>query len=34
MYPAVSKADLKAAWDWVRHHAAEIEHDIAENEKA
>jgi uncharacterized protein (DUF433 family) len=34
MYPSVTKTQLLAAWKWVKSHRAEIEHDIAENEKA
>ncbi len=34
MYPSVTKMQLDAVWKWVKSHKAEIEHDIAENEKA
>jgi uncharacterized protein (DUF433 family) len=34
MYPSVTKPQLLAAWKWVKSHKAEIEYDIAENEKA
>ena len=34
MYPSISKAQLLAAWRWVKSHKTEIDHDIAENEKA
>ncbi len=34
MYPGIAKADLAAAWKWVKRHAAEVDRDIQENEKA
>jgi uncharacterized protein (DUF433 family) len=34
MYPAIAKADLVAAWKWVKRHTDEIDRDIKENEKA
>ncbi len=34
MYPAITKSDVSAAWQWVERHADEIDRDIKENEKA
>jgi uncharacterized protein (DUF433 family) len=34
MYPSIAMADLAAAWKWVKRHAAEVESDIQENERA
>jgi uncharacterized protein (DUF433 family) len=34
MYPGITRLDLKAAWNWAKHHSEELENDIAENEKA
>jgi uncharacterized protein (DUF433 family) len=34
MYPAIAKADLVAAWKWIKRHTDEIDRDIRENEKA
>lgn len=32
MYPSLEKADLSAAWEWVKLHHAQIESAIHENE--
>ena len=34
MYPSIAKADLAAAWKWVKRHAAEVNRDIQENKEA